>query len=78
MLAPDCLQVNRDEVFNKDGCQHWFKLTLNNLGKNHSEAVVLPYRTWPEQNCDHLCRLNSDQIIDCVAYYAPVDKSTRL
>jgi len=33
---------------------------------------------WRRKKCDHLYRLNSDQAIDCVAYYAAVDKSTRL
>ncbi len=52
MLVSDCLRANRDEIFQKDGCQHWFKLILNDLGRNHSEAVVLPYRTWPEPCLD--------------------------
>ena len=33
---------------------------------------------WRRKKCDHLYRLNSDQATDCVAYYAAVDKSTRL
>ena len=35
-------------------------------------------RCWRRKKCDHLYRLNSDQATDCVAYYAAVDKSTRL
>lgn len=68
MLVSDCLRANRDEIFQKDGCQHWFKLILNDLGRNHSEAVVLPYRTWPEPCLDPKPEW-SDQIEEDVGEY---------
>lgn len=44
----DIFQDNLEEALDKDGHQNWYKLILNDLGSNHSEAVVLPYETWSE------------------------------
>jgi hypothetical protein len=32
----------------RDGFQKWYRLILNDLGQNYSEAVILPYETWSE------------------------------
>lgn len=48
MRVTDCILDNQDQILHKDGCQHWYKLILNDLGCAHSEAVILPHRTWPE------------------------------
>jgi hypothetical protein len=44
----DIFQDNLDEVLNKDGHQNWYRLILNDLGSNHSEAVIQPYETWSQ------------------------------
>lgn len=44
----DILQDNQNEALHCDGHQNWYKLILNDLGSNHSEAVILPYETWSQ------------------------------
>lgn len=48
MPAPDCFLDNQEEALYRDGHQNWYKLILNDLGDNHSEAVILPYESWSE------------------------------
>lgn len=49
---PDIFRDNQDEALHKDGHQNWYKLILNDLGRNHSEAVILPYETWSEPSAE--------------------------
>lgn len=44
----DIFQDNQEEALHKDGHQNWYKLILNDLGDNHSEAVIFPYETWSQ------------------------------
>ena len=48
MRIVDIFQDNQEEALHKDGHQNWHKLILNDLGRNHSEAVILPYESWSE------------------------------
>ncbi len=48
MRGLDIFQDNLDEALHKDGHQNWYRLVLNDLGPNHSEAVIHPYESWSE------------------------------
>lgn len=52
MRGLDCFRDNQDEALHRDGHQNWYKLILNDLGRNHSEAVILPYETWSEPSSE--------------------------
>lgn len=48
MRALDIFQDNQEEALHKNGHQNWYRLVLNDLGQNHSEAVIHPHETWSE------------------------------
>lgn len=52
MPALDCFLDNQEEALHRDGHQNWYKLILNDLRGNHSEAVILPYETWSEPSIE--------------------------
>lgn len=44
----DIFQDNQHEALHRDGHHKWYRLITNDLGSNHSEAVIQPYETWSE------------------------------
>jgi len=48
MRITDCFLSNQEEALHKNGHQNWYRLVTNDLGRNHSEAVIHPYETWSE------------------------------
>lgn len=44
----DCFLDNQEDALHKDGHQKWHRLVINDLGQNHSEAVIHPYESWSE------------------------------
>lgn len=44
----DIFQDNQHEALHRDGHRKWYRLITNDLGSNHSEAVIQPYETWSE------------------------------
>ena len=48
MRALDIFQDNQEEALHKDGHQKWHRLILNDLGNNHSEAIIHTHETWSQ------------------------------
>ena len=49
MCALDSIfRENQEEALHKDGHQDWYRLVINDLGRNHSEAVIHTYESWSQ------------------------------